>query len=88
MSVYVSKTILPGWSTFPAEDQKSPMHFITHVKPVFLKSKDNHNRSTERLIEKLEKIIEEEVRVEPVPIIRSDMRLRAYLYNVETEQYR
>ena len=68
---------------FTKESKEAPCISASLVKPEFWKSIDNHNRSTERRIGNLTKIINKKIYDQLSCMNRTDMRLRSYLCNIE-----
>ena len=60
---------------------------MAHIKAIFWKSIDNHNRPTERRIGKLKKITQEKLRNEPTQLFQSDLQLRAYLCKIDSSEF-
>ena len=72
---------------FTKKSREAPCISITHVKPTFWKSIENHNRSTERRIGRLKELINKKIQDEPSQLSLSDLRLRAHLCNMEISEF-
>ena len=69
---------------FTWKSKDAPCITASHIHPSFWKSIDNNNRSTERRIGKLKGLIQERISEKPSQLNRSDIRLRAFLCNMES----
>lgn len=72
---------------FTQSSKTAPCIQMTHVKPAFWKSIENHNRSTERRIGKLKGLVNEKIRDHSTQLSSSDLRLRAHLCNMEISEF-
>ena len=70
---------------FTLQSKEAPCIVATHVQPEFLKSIHNNNRATERRIGKLKGLINNKIGEIPSQLNRSDIRLRAFLCNMDTQ---
>ena len=69
---------------FTLQSKEAPCIVATHVQPEFWKSIHN-NRATERRIGKLKGLINNKIGDIPSQLNRSDIRLRAFLCNMDTQ---
>ena len=67
------------------QSKEAPCIVATHVQPEFWKSIHNNNRATERRIGKLKGLINNKIGEIPSQLYRSDIRLRAFLCNMDTQ---
>ena len=71
---------------FTAKSKEAPC-ITTDITPMFWKSIENHNRSTERRIGRLKGLINNKVQDDPTQLSLSDLRLRAHLCNMEISEF-
>ena len=72
---------------FTKKSREAPCISMTHVKPTFWKSIENHNLSTERRIGRLKGLINNKIQDEPTQLSLSDLHLRAHLCNMEISEF-
>ena len=63
------------------------MYFVQpNIPPQFRKTIHNNNRSNERRIGRLKNIVNDKIGDEPLQMNQTDMRLRAFLCNMELDK--
>ena len=67
---------------FTQKSKKAPCLALSNISSTFWKLIDNHSRSTERRIGKLKNLVNERI-IDTSHFNRTDLRLRAYLCNME-----
>ena len=67
---------------FTQKNKDTPYIALSNINFTFWKSIGNHNRSTERRIEKLKNLVNERI-IDTSQINHTDLRLRAHLCNME-----
>ena len=71
---------------FTTQSKKAPCISYSRIPPQFWKTIHNNNRSNERRIGRLKNIVNDKIGDEPSQMNKTDMRLRALLYNMELDK--
>ena len=77
-------TLLKQYLT--ANSKEAPC-ITTNITPMFWKSMENHNCSTERRIGRLKELINNKIQDDPTQLSLSDLRLHVHLCNMEISEF-